>query len=137
MQVPSGCPSLELARRLSCRRAGAETGAGGRASDIADREASGRLMMANPIGPPPGVIFSRSRGTMVGVPSLLVGARVRGRVMVRTAFLRRQAASCLRLSQTCTDPVAAEELRLRAAEFFRRASEAEIEQRRPPSAEQS
>ena len=57
--------------------------------------------------------------------------------MLRAAFLRRQAESCLRLSHTCTDPVVAKELLLKAAEFLRRASELESEQRRPLAAEQS
>jgi len=52
--------------------------------------------------------------------------------MLRIGFLRRQAESCLRLSQSCSDPLKARQLRLQASEFFRRASELEHEAREPP-----
>jgi len=45
--------------------------------------------------------------------------------MSRIGFLRRQAEFYLRCSQGCSDPQEAGRLRLVAAEFFRRASEAE------------
>ena len=43
--------------------------------------------------------------------------------MVRAKFLRRQAETCLRLSEECSDSATAEQLRLMAAEFFRRLTE--------------
>ena len=43
--------------------------------------------------------------------------------MVRAKFLRRQAETCLRLSQQCSDSATAEHLRLMAAELFRRLTE--------------
>jgi hypothetical protein len=43
--------------------------------------------------------------------------------MVRAKFLRRQAETCLRLSEQCSDSATAEHLRLMAAEFFRRLTE--------------
>ncbi len=45
--------------------------------------------------------------------------------MSRIGFLRRQAETCLRLAETCSDKTTAEYLRLMAAEFFKRAVEAE------------
>jgi hypothetical protein len=45
--------------------------------------------------------------------------------MLRSGFLRRQAATCLKLSQQCSNSAAAEELRVMAAEFFSKAIEAE------------
>jgi hypothetical protein len=51
--------------------------------------------------------------------------------MSRIGFLRRQAETCIRLAEATPDGAAAEHLRLMAAEFFRRAVEAENE-RLPP-----
>jgi len=52
--------------------------------------------------------------------------------MLRSRFLRRQAETCMRLSEDCAEPATAEELRLMAAEFFRQAVEIEIEQSATP-----
>jgi hypothetical protein len=46
--------------------------------------------------------------------------------MENTAYLRRQATFCLRLSQLCSDPPLAEYLRFRAAEFHEKALRAEF-----------
>jgi hypothetical protein len=54
------------------------------------------------------------------------GGRARGvRRMLRSGFFRRQAETCLRLAEQCSDQTTAEQLRLVAAEFFRKATEAE------------
>jgi hypothetical protein len=45
--------------------------------------------------------------------------------MLRSGFLRRQAETCLKLSQQSPNGTTAQEMRLMAAEFFRRAIEAE------------
>jgi hypothetical protein len=45
--------------------------------------------------------------------------------MLRSGFLRRQTETCLKLSQQCPNGTTAQEMRLMAAEFFRRAIEAE------------
>ena len=42
--------------------------------------------------------------------------------MSRIGFLRRQAETCLRLAETCSDKTTAEYLRLMGAEFFKRPS---------------
>jgi hypothetical protein len=47
--------------------------------------------------------------------------------MLRSDYLRRQAETCLRLSQKCSSSATAEELRLMAAEFFSKAVEVENE----------
>jgi len=57
-------------------------------------------------------------------------------MLLRSAFLRRQAESCLRISRDCSNPRQAEQWRLRALEFFRRAIENENDHRsRPPGVE--
>jgi hypothetical protein len=43
--------------------------------------------------------------------------------MMGAKFLRRQAETCLRLSEQCSDSTRAEHLRLMAAEFFQRLTE--------------
>ena len=45
--------------------------------------------------------------------------------MSRPGFLRRQAEACVRRAHTCSDQATAQYLTLLAAEFFRRATEAE------------
>jgi hypothetical protein len=45
--------------------------------------------------------------------------------MLRSDYLRRQAETCVRLSQNCSSSATAEELRLMASEFFSKAVEAE------------
>ena len=52
--------------------------------------------------------------------------------MSRIGFLRRQAETCLRLAETCSDKTTAEYLRLMGAEFFKRAVEAEMTGFMPP-----
>ena len=47
--------------------------------------------------------------------------------MLRSDYLRRQAETCLRLSQRCSNKATAAELRVMAAEFFSKAVEAENE----------
>jgi hypothetical protein len=49
--------------------------------------------------------------------------------MLRAKVLRRQAESCLRLSQSCCDPLTADHLRMMAADFFQHACK--IENARP------
>jgi hypothetical protein len=46
--------------------------------------------------------------------------------MENTAYLRRQALFCLRLSQVCSDPFA-EHLRFKAAEYHEKALRTEFE----------
>jgi hypothetical protein len=45
--------------------------------------------------------------------------------MLRSTYCRRQAESCLRLSETCQDPSTAEQLLIIAAEYFQRATDLE------------
>jgi hypothetical protein len=47
--------------------------------------------------------------------------------MVHTDYLRRRAEFCIRLSHLCTDPPAAENLNVMAAEFHARALRAEFD----------
>ena len=47
---------------------------------------------------------------------------------MRISFLRRQAETCFRLAQSCSDAATAEELRLIGAEFFRKATKAETQE---------
>jgi hypothetical protein len=46
--------------------------------------------------------------------------------MENSAYLRRQAAFCLRLSEFCSDPPVAAHLRVKAAQFHERALRAEF-----------
>src|SRR5215467_9121949 len=41
-----------------------------------------------------------------------------GSAMLRAIYCRRQAESCLRLSETCQDPLTAKQLLVIAAEYF-------------------
>jgi hypothetical protein len=50
-----------------------------------------------------------------------------GGPMENTAYLRRQALFCLRLSHLCLDPPLAQHLRFKAAEFHEKALRAEFE----------
>ena len=52
--------------------------------------------------------------------------------MLRSGFFRRQAETCLHLAEQCADQTTAEQLRLVAAEFFRKAIEAEHDRPRDP-----
>jgi len=52
--------------------------------------------------------------------------------MVSTGYLRRQAETCLKLSENCSRGALAEELRIMAAEFFTRALETENRWLAPP-----
>jgi hypothetical protein len=47
--------------------------------------------------------------------------------MENTAYFRRQALFCLRLSEFCSDPPLAEHLRFKAAEYHEKALMAEFE----------
>jgi hypothetical protein len=47
--------------------------------------------------------------------------------MDTNGYLRRQAETCLRLSQFCSDPTVIQHLRVMAAEFHTRALRAEFE----------
>jgi len=47
--------------------------------------------------------------------------------MSRAGFMRRQAETCIRLAQKCSNHRTAQELRLMGAEFFKKAIEAENE----------
>ena len=50
-----------------------------------------------------------------------------GGPMETTAYLRRQAAFCLRLSELCSDRPIADHLRFKAADYHQRALRAEYE----------
>jgi hypothetical protein len=52
--------------------------------------------------------------------------------MENTAYLRRQALFCLRLSHLCLDPPLAQHLRFKAAEFHEKALRAEFEAKLDP-----
>jgi hypothetical protein len=52
--------------------------------------------------------------------------------MSRYGYLRQQAETCLRILQRCSDRATAAELRVLAAEFFRKAVEAENERLAAP-----
>jgi hypothetical protein len=54
-----------------------------------------------------------------------------------TAYLRRQAEVCLRLSQFCSDPLVIEHLRFMAAEFHTRALRAEFAAEFDPDEDQT
>ena len=45
--------------------------------------------------------------------------------MLRAIYCRRQAESCLRLSETCQDPLTAKQLLVIAAEYFQKATDLE------------